>query len=195
METFKEIDIYLTNLFNSIGILAPVLAGVLIIVESIFPILPLALFITINFYFFGSLFGFLLSWTLTILGCYISFLIFRHKVKFWFDSKIIKKHEGKLVKLMIIVENLKLEQLVLLLAIPFTPAFAINIVAGVSSMKPKKFIIALIIGKAFLVFFWGFMGMTLLDSLTNPKKFVQIVILTVLAFIVSKIVNKRFNIE
>lgn len=195
MELLKEIDIYITTLLDNIGFLAPIIASILITIESILPIMPLAVFITVNFSYFGTIIGFLISWILTCTGCYISFMIFRKKVKLWFDSKIIKKNEGKLTKLMIIVNNLRLEQLVLLLAIPFTPAFIINIVAGVSSMSKKKFILAILIGKIFLVFFWGYIGTTFLESLTKPKKFIQIFILCLLAFIISKLVNKKFNIE
>ena len=195
MEFLKNIDVFLTTLFDTIGLWAPILSSLLILVESILPIMPLAVFITINFIYFGTISGFLLSWILTCIGCYISFLIFRHKVKFWFDSKLVKKNEGKLTKLMIIVNSLRFEQLVLLLAIPFTPAFVFNIVAGVSSMSNKKFICSLLLGKIFLVFFWGFIGTTFLDSLTEPTKFLQIILLCILAFVISKIVNKKFNID
>lgn len=195
MEFLKNIDVFLTTLFDTIGLWAPILSSLLILVESILPIMPLAVFITINFYYFGTISGFLLSWILTCIGCYISFLIFRYKVKFWFDSKLVKNNEGKLTKLMIIVNNLRFEQLVLLLAIPFTPAFVFNIVAGVSSMSNKKFICSLLLGKIFLVFFWGFIGTTFLESLTEPIKFLQIILLCILAFIISKIVNKKFNID
>ncbi|MDD2409323.1 MAG: VTT domain-containing protein [Bacilli bacterium] len=195
MEFLKNIDVFLTTLFENIGLWAPILSSFLILVESILPIMPLAVFITINFYYFGTILGFLLSWILTCIGCYISFLIFRNKVKFWFDSKLVKKNEGKLTKLMIIVNNLSFEQLVLLFAIPFTPTFVFNIVAGVSSMTQKKFICSLLLGKLFLVFFWGFIGITFLNSLTEPIKFLQILLLCILAFIISKIVNKKFNID
>ncbi|MDD4407673.1 MAG: VTT domain-containing protein [Bacilli bacterium] len=195
MEFLKNIDVFIVTLFDTIGLWAPILSSILILIESILPIMPLAVFITINFIYFGTIPGFLLSWILTCIGCYISFLIFRHKVKFWFDSKLVKNNEGKLTKLMIIINNLRFEQLVLLLAIPFTPAFVFNIVAGVSTMSNKKFICSLLLGKIFLVFFWGFIGTTFLESLTEPIKFLQIILLCILAFVISKIVNKKFNID
>ena len=195
MEFLKNIDVFIATLFDTIGLWAPILSSILILIESILPIMPLAVFITINFIYFGTISGFLLSWILTCIGCYISFLIFRHKVKFWFDSKLVKNNEGKLTKLMIIINNLRFEQLVLLLAIPFTPAFVFNIVAGVSTMSNKKFICSLLLGKIFLVFFWGFIGTTFLESLTEPIKFLQIILLCILAFVISKIVNKKFNID
>ena len=55
MNILEFIDTIVTNLMNDIGAFAPILAGLLIIIESMLPILPLALFITINFYYMGSL--------------------------------------------------------------------------------------------------------------------------------------------
>lgn len=195
MELLKQIDIFIIEILNNIGLLAPILAGILIVVESIIPVLPLSVFITLNFYYFGSLLGFLISWILTCIGCYISFIIFRKNLKLSFDNKFIKNKETKIAKWMTIINRLKLEQLVLILAIPFTPAFIINIVAGLSSMKQNKFIIAILISKIFLVYFWGFIGITVLDSFKEPIKILQVIFISAIAFIISKIVNKKFNIE
>lgn len=195
MEIFKELDFFIESLFDQIGYLAVILAGFLIVIESILPILPLAVFITLNIYYFGAIVGFLISWILTCVGCYISFYLFRNKVKFWFDKRIIERNRVRLNKLMTGVDKLKFEQLTLLIANPFTPAFMINIVAGLSSMKKRKFISSILIGKIFLVIFWGFIGTSLIDSLKDPFKILYVVVLSVLAYIVSKIINKKYNIE
>lgn len=195
MEILKELDFFIESLFDQIGYLAVILAGFLIVIESILPILPLAVFITLNIYCFGAIVGFLISWILTCVGCYISFYLFRNKVKFWFDKKLIERNRKRLNKLMVGVDNLKFEQLTLLIANPFTPAFMINIVAGLSSMKKRKFIFSIIIGKIFLIIFWGFIGTSLIDSLKDPFKILYVVVLSVLAYIVSKIINKKYNIE
>jgi len=195
MEFLKNIDIYVTEFIENVGLLAPLIACFLILIESMLPMLPLAVFITFNFYYFGDLFGFLISWGLTCLGCLIAFKLCRNRVKFWFDSKIVKKNELLLTKWMMIVNNIKFEHLVLLIAIPFTPAFLINIVAGVSSMSVKKFFIAILIGKIFMVYFWGFVGSNLLTSFREPINLVIIAVLMILAFTVSKLVNRKFGIE
>lgn len=195
MEIFKELDFFIESLFDQIGYLAVILAGFLIVIESILPILPLAVFITLNIYYFGAIVGFLISWILTCVGCYISFYLFRNKVKFWFDKKLIERNRVRLNKLMVAFDKLKFEQLTLLIANPFTPAFMINIVAGLSSMKKRKFIFSILIGKIFLVIFWGFIGTSLIDSLKDPFKILYVVVLSALAYIVSKIINKKYNIE
>lgn len=195
MDILEFIDTIVTNLLNDIGVFAPILACLLIIIESIVPILPLALFITINFYYMGSIVGFLVSWSLTCVGCYISYKLCRKKLKTHFDNMLDKKEHKKLHKLMRRIDKLSLEQLTILIAIPFTPAFMINIAAGLSNMDSKKYIISIIIGKISLVFFWGFIGTSLIESVSNPKILIEIGIMLVIAFIISKIVNKKFRIE
>jgi len=177
------------------GIFAPVLASLLIVVEAIVPFLPLGVFITVNFYYFGHFLGFIISWLLTCLGSYIVFKFWRSKVKNWFDGKIDKKENSKTNKLMIKINELSLEKFVLLVTIPFAPAFFINMVAGLSTISEKKFIIVLLIGKIFVVYFWGFIGSSFLDSFNNPRNLIVIAILMLFAFAISKIVNKTYGIE
>ena len=51
MNIFEFINTILENVMNDLGAFAPILACFLIISESIFPILPLSLFITVNAYY------------------------------------------------------------------------------------------------------------------------------------------------
>ena len=77
----KDIDIWLTNFLMSIGLLGYVLSCFCILIESIIPVLPLSVFITLLFYKFGSLFGFIISYIFTVLGCIISYKIFNSKIR------------------------------------------------------------------------------------------------------------------
>ena len=195
MEMFKAIDEIISNVLSSMGGFAPLLACLLILVESILPVLPLAVFITINFYYFGTVVGFIISHVLACVGCFISFKLCRTKLKKHFDSMLDKKEHKKLKKLMKVLNELKLEQLTIFIAIPFTPAFLVNIAAGLSNMEQKKFMISIIIGKIFMVYFWGFIGTSLLQSLKDPSILIKIGIIILIAFIISKIVNKKFRLE
>ena len=165
----------------------------LIILESIIPILPLALFIAINLILFGNVVGFILSWVATITGCIISYFIFKKG----FSNKIYKNIDNhpKIKKTVKTIKNIKFSNLVIIMAIPFTPAFSINIAAGLSRMSLQKFIFALLIGKLFIVYFWGFIGTTFVESLTDITVLFKLATILLLAFILSKIVLKKFNIE
>ena len=184
---------WLMNFISNIESMGVFLTCILIMLDSIIPPLPLALFITILFTLYGSFFGFVISWVSTIIGCVISFYLFRTIFKKMVDKRI-RKYEfaNKLLK---IVDKIPFSNLVLLIAIPFTPAFAINIVAGISEMNIKKFLPAIILGKIFLVLFWGYIGTSLLESIKNPIILLKVVIMLICAFIISKIVNKKFKLD
>ncbi len=193
MEFIKNLDTLLNTFLLNIGMYGPILGCFCILIESIVPILPLFVFITINFLVFGHLVGFIISWIFTVLGCLLSFFLFRKKIKGWFDRKI--RDSQKLNKVMNVVNKVRLEQLTAIIAVPFTPAFMVNIAAGLSKMSLKKFLIALCIGKIFLVLFWGFVGTSLVQSLTHPIALAKVISLVLIAFVISKLINKKYELD
>ena len=193
LEFMNNIDNLINQFLLNIGIFGPILGCICILFESILPILPLFVFITINFLVFGNIIGFIISWLFTVLGCLLAFYIFRKKIKNWFDHKIENNEQFK--KIMKMIDKIKMEQLAVIIAVPFTPAFMINIAAGLSKIPVKKFVVALCIGKIFLVLFWGFVGTSLIQSLTHPIALIKVLILLFIAYIVSKIISKKFNFD
>lgn len=175
-------------LLENSGAFAPLFACLLIIIESIIPILPLFVFITINFVVFGNILGFIISWFFTIVGCMLSFYLVRKYLKRHYILKI--QNNKKLLKHYNILKNLKVEHLAVLMALPFTPAFFINIIAGMGNITPRKFLLAVVVGKISLVYFWGFIGVSFIESLKDPIIMFQILILITFTYILSKIINK-----
>lgn len=184
---------FIKELIHNIGIFGPILSCCLIVIESMVPILPLAVFITFYFWYFGSIVGFIISWLFTILGCCISFVLSDKGIKNFYDDKLLKNNKVK--KFTKLFEKLSLSQLVVLISIPFTPAFLINIVAGVTNTTFKKFFSSIVIGKIFLVWFWGYIGTSLIESINNPIILIKIFVIVVIAYIVSKIVNIKLKIQ
>lgn len=175
------------------GVLGAGVGSIFIFIESIFPILPLMVFITINFLVFGNIVGFLISWIFTILGCIMSYLIFKKGFGNRFDNltenkELVRKYK-KLFK------DISIGKLTLLIAIPFTPAFMINIAAGLVKMDFKKYFISLLIGKIALVYFWGFIGTSFLESIKNPIILFKIIIILLITYIISFLINKFLNIK
>ncbi len=180
------------NVVNSTGVYGPLLACFLIVIESIIPVLPLAVFITFNFIYFGNLLGFILSWIFAVIGCLLSFYLFRKGISGWFNKLI--QNKDRLNNLMNKFNNISLTGLTVLIALPFTPAFLINIAAGLSNMEFKKYLLGLLIGKLGLVYFWGYIGTSLLESLENPIILVKIVIILIIEYLISLIVKKLLKI-
>ena len=190
---FDAIDTFIDTTLQGLGVWGPIVGCFFILIESMIPVLPLFVFITLNFLAFGNIFGFIISWIFTCIGCFISFLLFRCKVQTWLFKRIKKK--GIISEHTIdVITNLKFEELTTIIAIPFTPAFLVNIAAGLSKISYKKFLGALLIGKVFLVYFWGFVGVSLIDSIKNPIYLVRVLVLMAIAYILSRIISRKFKI-
>ena len=93
------------------------------------------------------------------------------------------------------ISNIRFSSLVLLITLPFTPASLINILSGMAGISKKKFLAALLIGKVFSTTFWGYIGKSLIESVTDLTTLIYIGIALLVAYVLSKIVSKRMNIE
>jgi len=165
----------------------------LIILESIIPALPLGVFIAFNMLAFGGMLGFIISWIATCIGCVLSYFFFSKLF-----SKYIMKRASKKEKLDKIVKrmtNINFSKLVLIVALPFTPAFLVNIACGLVGVNLKKFLASILIGKISIVYFWGFVGKSLLQSITDIKTLIIVLLLLLVSYILSKIVSKKLEIE
>lgn len=192
-ELFNGCYTFIMGVIDSLGVYGPLLGCLFIVLESIIPPLPLFVFITINFVAFGSVIGFIISWICTCIGCILSYWLVKKIFGNWVVNKV--KDVELLSKCMNYVENLSLTQVIVILSIPFTPAFMVNIAAGLCNMNFKKFLISILVGKIFLVYFWGVVGTGLLESLHNPNSIITVIVIVVIAYLVSIIIKKVFKID
>ncbi len=192
-ELFNSFYIFVMNTIDMLGVYGPLLGCIFIILESILPPLPLFVFITLNFVAYGKLVGFIISWICTCIGCLLSYFLVKKFLRNWVLKKI--KNVDLLTKWMSYIENLSLSKVTVILAIPFTPAFMVNIAAGICNMDFKKFSVAILISKIFLVYFWGVVGTGLLESLHNPRSIITVIVMMVVAYLVSLIIKKVFKID
>ena len=192
MDAVNYIIDYSTNLIYNGGIF---FGFFLVFIECFIPMLPLSVFVTLNVNAFGFLIGILLSWLATVLGSYLCYLIF-----LYVDQKLLMKYQNKKVimklnKGVVKIRKITLSQLVLVITLPFTPSFLVNVLAGISRVSKEKFLIALLIGKMFAIIFWGYIGRKLIMGLDDIKAIIYIVITLFIAYVLSKIVSHKFNIE
>ena len=167
METISNYVVSFLNYYvANVNIVSSFFLGIFIIIlESILPMLPLGLFVAFNVLIFGNVLGFFMSWGATLIGCSLSFFIFR-KIRKKIDNYIERKPKFKNV--MENINKISFSNLVIIMAFPFTPAFSINIGAGLSNIPYKKFIMAASIAKVSIVYFWGYIGSTFIESMTDP---------------------------
>lgn len=192
MDLINTIVEYSTEVISNGGILFGML---LIMIESFIPALPLSVFIALNTHTFGLLPGILMSWVSTCFGCYISYLIFYYVSNNIIYKYLSKKTRNKIDKAVDKFQNISLANLTVIITLPFTPAFLINILAGVSRMSKKKYIVALLIGKIFMVSFWGYIGKSFVESMTDISAIIVMSIMIIIAYALSKLIGKNANIE
>ena len=192
-EVFSSFYNFIMDTIDAMGVYGPLLGSLFIVLESIIPPLPLFVFITINFIAFGYVFGFIISWVCTIIGCLISYFLVKKFLRNFVVDKI--KNVDLLTKCMNYIENLSLTKVTVILSIPFTTAFMMNIAAGLVNMNFKKFFIAILISKIFLVYFWGFVGTSLVESFQNPTSLITVVVMMVIAYVMSLVIKKVFKID
>lgn len=192
MELVEQIIEFSTNFISSGGLLFGFL---IVFLECLIPVLPLSVFIALNVNAFGFFVGVLISWIATCLGsivCYYLYIFLGDKLtKKFISKKTYNKAKEKIDKF----RDISFSKLVLIITVPFTPSFLINLLAGLSNMKKEKFFLSLLIGKIFTIIFWGYIGKTLIESLTDINALIYIGVTLLVAYIVSKIVTKKFEIE
>lgn len=192
-DVFSGFYNFIMDTIDAMGVYGPILGSLFIVLESIIPPLPLFVFITINFIAFGKILGFIISWICTIIGCLISYFLVKKFLRNFVVRKI--KNIDLLTRCMDYIENLSLTKVTVILSIPFTPAFMMNIAAGLVGMNFKKFFIAILISKVFLVYFWGVVGTGLVESFQNPSSLITVVVIILLAYLVSLVIKKVFKIN
>ena len=192
MDLINTIVEYSTEVISNGGILFGML---LIMIESFIPVLPLSVFIALNTHTFGLLPGILMSWVSTFIVCYISYLIFYYVSNNIIYKYLSKKTRNKIDKAVDKFQNISLANLTVIITLPFTPAFLINILAGVSGMSKKKYIVAVVIGKIFMVSFWGYIGKSFVESMTDISAIIVMSIMIIIAYALSKLIGKNANIE
>ena len=189
INTFIE---YSTNGISNGGVL---LGMFLIAIESFIPVLPLSVFVALNTHTFGLLPGILMSWVSTCIGCFISYSIFYYVSNNVIYKHLSKKTMKKVDKAIDKFKNISLSNLTVIITLPFTPAFLINILSGVSGMSRKKFLVAILIGKVFMISFWGYIGKSLVESMTDITTIIIMSIMIIIAYVLSKAVGKKANID
>ena len=190
LSNFNDI---LNSWLQTAGIWGGIVCCVLILLEPLLPFLPMFIFVTINLLVFGYVIGFILSYIFAVLGCLLFYVV----VNKLFSKKAQRfiKDKAKINGLVTRYKNIRFETLTTIISMPFTPAFMINTLAALSNMSLKKYIYAEIIAKIFITIFWGFIGVNLIKCFEDPKYLIYIGLMVLGGFILSKIVNKKYNLD
>lgn len=183
---------FCTNFISQGGIL---FGFFLIFLESFLPVLPLGVFVALNVNAFGGILGLGISWVATCLGCFVSYLFFSFLSEKYLYKFLSSKMVEKVNKGIDSFRKISFSNLVLVISLPFTPAFLVNIICGIARVSQKKFLASIFIGKVFMLIFWGYVSKSLIESVTDINTIIIISLMLLVAYVISKIVSKKFDLE
>lgn len=190
-----NISLIIEQIVNYMGTFGFLGGFLLVLLESVFPPIPLGVIVGINMLSFGKVFGFLLSYIATLTGCIASFFLFRHLFKDKFLHLFSKKNQTSINKWMEKLTNIDFNTLVVIMALPITPSFLVNIAGGLSNISYRKYLIAMMIGKPAMLLFYGYIAVSFVESLKDPMNFIKIGALVFGAYLISKIIERVVKVE
>ncbi|MGV2874667.1 TVP38/TMEM64 family protein [Macrococcus capreoli] len=174
--------------FKSFGI---IIAFLLPFIEAFLPILPIALFAIINVNTYGLFMGFIITWLGAFCGAYIVFLIVRKYGQHQF-LRHLNKHPHTL-KFIRRVDEKGVMPLFLLLCFPFTPSSVVNVVAGLSTVNTKAYLIAVMCSKAVMLIMLSFIGNDIYSFVREPKKSIIVAIVLFILWGLGKIIERQMT--
>ncbi|MFD3447293.1 TVP38/TMEM64 family protein [Microbacteriaceae bacterium 4G12] len=169
------------------------LFGILLpMIEAFLPFLPLFVFVMANAVAYGLWLGFLYSWLGSCLGALLLFFLIRNFGQHRFFS-FMNRHP-KVLKTMTWIEKRGFGPIFLLFCFPFSPSALINVVAGLSNISKKQFMLALLLGKAVMIFMLSYIGHDLLSFVQKPFKAIIVTSVIVILWYVGKKIEGRLEL-
>lgn len=194
-ELFKDLFTleHIMDLIEKYRSFGPLPGIMLPMIEAFLPFLPLFLFVMANANAFGLWLGFLLSWIGSTCGALLVFLLVRKYGQKRFLGAL-KKHV-KVQRLMAWVEKHGFGPLFILLCFPFTPSAVVNIVAGLSKISIAQYMLAVLTGKAVMIFTMSFVGYDIKSLITQPIRTAIVAVIIFILWYVGKRIEIKINMS
>ncbi|MDK8181385.1 TVP38/TMEM64 family protein [Paenibacillus sp. UMB4589-SE434] len=174
--------------FRSFGPLPGIL---LTFMKSFIPPLPTMIIVGVNAAVYGLWLGFLYSWIGIVSGCLVTFLIIRKIAGHRYLERWSQK--PKVQKAMLWVRHNAFSYVFLLSIFPVGPFVIINMVAAVAQMRLRSYLIAILFGKALMVFSVSIIGHDLERFVRHPIELIYVVLFIGISLFISKKIEARFT--
>ncbi|WP_409343561.1 TVP38/TMEM64 family protein [Paenibacillus sp. MBLB4367] len=181
----------LRELLEQYRSLGPFPGILLTFMKSFVPPLPTIVIVGVNAAVYGLWLGFLYSWIGMVAGCMATFLIVRKIAGHPYLERWAQKPKVK--KSMTWVRRNAFSYVFLLSIFPVGPFVVINMAAGVARMRIRSFLIAVLFGKAIMVFSVSYIGHDLERFIRNPVEIVYVVLFIGISLLISKQIEARFT--
>ncbi|WP_157827609.1 TVP38/TMEM64 family protein [Niallia nealsonii] len=158
---------------------------IIMIIQNTFTLIPLIFVITLNYYSFGFLNGFIWSWLSSVVAAVIVF----YAVRFWFQDMIIRQKHHDFIKK---IEKKGTHYVFYGRVFPFFPTSLLNIIAGISTISIKAFIIGTLIGNFIYFFILSLIPFGLFSTDIPPALIIILIALAILLFYLLKKTKPAF---
>jgi len=181
----------LEQLFQEVEQLGLIVGFLLVLMESFLPFLPLFIIVVVNINSYGFILGSLSSYSGTVLGSYLVFLL----VRYFFRrpaQKYIRKHR-RLGQMLSFIDRRGFVFLFVLLSLPFTPTSVINVIAALSNLKKVVYLYILLAAKAIMILTMALVGYDVTSFFNSPLRLTLSIAGLVLVYFFSKWYQKYIH--
>lgn len=166
------------------GIMLPLL-------EAFLAFLPLVVFIAVNANVYGLWLGSLYSWIGVCLGSMAMFWIAR-LVGGRFGAWLQRRFPA-VSRFFRWIERKGFTPIFLLACFPFSPSFLVNLASGLSTVKFRTFALAILMGKAVMIFSVSLLSFDITEVADEPWRIVAAVIVLFLLWFGGKRIETRYQ--
>ncbi|MFC4098637.1 TVP38/TMEM64 family protein [Paenibacillus xanthanilyticus] len=190
----KQLDLdHLQRTLQSYSAFGPLPGIALTMIESFLPILPLLVFVAANANIYGLWLGSLYSWIGVSAGSLIVFILARklgRRFRPW-----LQRRYPKMEKFFDWVEHRGFTPIFLFACFPFSPSALINIVSGIGNVPFRSFLLAVLLGKAVMIFGVSVLSFDIADLAEEPWRIVVAVVMIVVMWFGGKKLESRYKLK
>ncbi|KGP90777.1 hypothetical protein N780_03670 [Pontibacillus chungwhensis BH030062] len=187
-DTFDDFIMQLLQEYEALGPLPGILLPLL---EAILPFLPLFIFVVGNSIAYGLFKGFLFSWLGAVLGAVFVFWVIRRLGEKKFFQFIRRNQQVQRVTSWF--ERHGFGPLFLLMCFPFSPSAIINVVGALSKVSFQQFVLAVVMGKAVMIFTISYVGHSITEFAQKPFKTVVVAICIAIFWVIGKVIERKLQ--
>ncbi|MFC4775966.1 TVP38/TMEM64 family protein [Paenibacillus sp. GCM10023252] len=189
----QNIDLeHLQRTLESYSAYGPLPGILLPFIESFLPFLPLVVFIAANVNIYGLGLGFLYSWIGVSAGGFLLFLLARRlgrRVK----PRIMRRFP-KSERFFNWIEEKGFTPLFLMACFPFAPSAVITLIAGISTVPLRTFLLATILGKAVMILIISLLSFDITSMLQEPWRVIVSVAVVGIMWFGGKRIEARYHV-
>lgn len=172
------------TLFQKFEDLGFIVGFLLVFLEAFLPFLPLVVIVILNINAYGVIIGFLVSYTASVAGSYLVFLIVRNLFRKP-AQKYIEKH-AKLNRMLKFIDERGFTFLFILLSLPFTPSSIVNVITALSNIRRHVYLYILLASKFIMILSMTLVGYDITSFFDSPVKLILSLVFLVLLYLLSK---------